>query len=112
MSPTLFNLVLERIIRTAKNKKNRITDQIQTTGYADDLPIVAKTKEGLTDTIHKLSKEATKFGLQISEKKQYTYTNYGRKNTNDRPLKTYNYTLENVTSFNCLGKGKDRMIEK
>lgn len=69
ISPTLFNLTLEGIIRKIKlHNKNILADELQIVAYADDVTIIAKSQKGLINAINRLEKEAWKYGLEINEK--------------------------------------------
>ena len=74
MSPILFNIVLEHTIRESKinTKYNIVQHSYQCLAYADDLIIMAKTKEELKGLSRKLEDKAKIAGLIINEEK----TNY------------------------------------
>lgn len=104
ISPTLFNLVLEGVLRRTKlDKKNIMTDQIQLIAYADDVAITASTRDGLIRAIENLDAEAQKFGMTINEAKT-KYLKLGKGEAKSQNfLKTKKYNFEAVSSFNYLG---------
>lgn len=105
LSPTIFNLILEGIMRRTKlDKKNIMTNHIQTIAYADDIAIIGNKKEDIARAVDQLDKEAKKFGMEINEVK----TKYLKKIKKEHEhaqnyLKTQEYIFERVNSFNYLG---------
>lgn len=118
ISPTLFNMVLENVMRKAKlNNKNIITNEIQAVAYADDVTILAKTREQLINAVNKLETEAGKVGLEINQEK----TKYMRIARQDERgidhLRTQKHIFETVSSLNYLGvtighTSKERIRER
>lgn len=116
ISPTLFNLVLEHVLREAKlNGKDIILNGTQIIAYADDLTVVAEKREDLIKAINKLDREAKKVGLEINENK----TKYMKLNgeVGRGLIITGKYKFEEVTKFNYLGvtigkSSKDRIQER
>lgn len=117
ISPTLFNLILEGIIRRTNLNKDIITNRTQIIAYADDLTIITYSKKELGKAIEKLDLEARKFGLQINERKT-KYMRIGKINEDmDRFLTTQNHQFERVDTYNYLGvtigkTGKERIQER
>lgn len=104
ISPTLFNIVLEGIMRRAKlHNKNIIINNIQVVAYADDVTIISNSQNDLIKAIDKLEMEAKKFGLDINQEKT-KYMKIGREFKDDKKyLKTQRNKFELVHSFNYLG---------
>lgn len=110
LSPVLFNLALERVIRRANlNRDNTIfRRKHQCLAFADDLTILTRTRVELGETVRKLLIEAKKMGLEVNERK----TKYMIwEDTPFRPKQTLNVKLnesqmlqfEEVEFFNYLG---------
>ncbi|XP_072401637.1 uncharacterized protein [Diabrotica undecimpunctata] len=118
ISPTIFHLILEAIIRrTNFININIITDQLQVIAYADDLVIIAKMKMTLIRAIEKLDKEAKKLELEINRHKT-KYMTMGKDNTTTQKyLIPQNHKFETVSTFSYLeviiGKiGKEKTKER
>jgi hypothetical protein len=74
LSTLLFSLVLDTVITNLEVRGNITTRLKQTCAYADDIVIIGRTKQALTDTFFKLKKEALKAGLIINiNKTKYLY---------------------------------------
>lgn len=71
MSTTLFNIILESIMRKSKikTKGNIFRSSYQCIAYADDLTILARTREELKGLIKRIEEQASKVGLEINQKK-------------------------------------------
>jgi len=73
MSPVLFNLVLEKVIReTNIEPQEGVSLQgssVALLAYADDLVLMDKSHNGLRTLFGRLEKAAKKVGLQINEVK-------------------------------------------
>lgn len=110
LSTTLFNLVLESIIRQAKIHTDGIiiNNEHQCIAYADDITLISKTKKGLVKITERLENEAARFGLTINqEKTKYMVMgNTEQKGEQNLSIKGFNgrsYTFEKVSSFTYLG---------
>ncbi|KAJ8880776.1 hypothetical protein PR048_017247, partial [Dryococelus australis] len=66
LSPLLFNLALEKVIKSGKDG-NGPTNRQET--YADDIVLIGKNKEELRDMMKVLVKEITEVGLEINTEK-------------------------------------------
>lgn len=86
-------------------------------GHADDLTIIANSRNGLIETINKINMKARTFEKEIKEEKtKYMIRGKSNKNTN-KYLTPQNYNFKTVTHFNYLGaaieqKGKARVKER
>jgi sorting nexin-29 len=74
LSATLFNPVLESVIRKLKLRSDISSQLIQINAYADDIALIVRTKKALIEIFNKISEEATLVGLHINEDKtKYMY---------------------------------------
>lgn len=104
LSPVLFNLVLEKAVRsiTTNPGGNIYNRLIQVLAYADDVVISARSNEALTTALRELKDAAGSLGLEISEaKSKYMVTERNGRNTGK--LQVDDYTFEAVDSFTYLG---------
>ncbi|CAG4936030.1 unnamed protein product [Colias eurytheme] len=71
LSPLLFNLALEYVIRKVLclNGGVNLNGQHKVIGYADDLAMVGETKQQVTEAVACLKEEAAKIGLSINDTK-------------------------------------------
>jgi hypothetical protein len=63
---TLFCLVIDTIMRKLDLRGNISTRSKQICAYADDILIIASTKQALNRTFNKLTDEVEKLGLTIN----------------------------------------------
>lgn len=109
LSPLLFNIVLEKIIRTWEKevkgiqigikKENRF--HVKCLAFADDLAILTNNRKEATHAIEKLHEIAQKTGLQISyDKTQYIE----RVPQNKLPIVTTHGKIIQVSHFRYLGE--------
>jgi hypothetical protein len=66
LSATLFNLVLETVIRKLELRSDISSKLIQINAYADDIALISRTKKALTEIFNKISEEAALVGLHIN----------------------------------------------
>jgi hypothetical protein len=69
LSATLFNIATDVIISKLDTRGNISTRLKQCAVYADDILILARTKQAMIDAFNKLKMESIKYGLVINEKK-------------------------------------------
>jgi hypothetical protein len=100
---TLFNLVLESVIRKLELRSDISSKLTQINIYADDIALIAKTKKALIEIFNKLSEEAALVGLHINEDKAKYMHIQKAGPRNKRPLQINNYSFENVNNFIYLG---------
>ena len=105
LSPTLFNIFLERITTDAL-EDHEVTVSIggrtiTNLRFADDIDGLAGEEEELTNLVERLDKASTAYGMEISAEKTKLMTN----NTSgiNTEVKVNGQKLETVTSFNYLG---------
>lgn len=103
LSATLFNIAMESVIRKADCKGTIRTRQQQIIAYADDIVIIARTKEALTQTFTAMEKAANSIGLKTNS----TKTKYMRLQRNTKlqgsKIKIGEHEFEEVSAFNYLG---------
>ena len=74
LSALLFNVVLDSVITNLEVRGNIITRLKQICAYADDIVIIGRTKQTITDTFCELKQEALNVGLIINNNKtKYLY---------------------------------------
>ena len=104
LSPTLFNIYLERIMTDALEDHEGTVSiggrTITNLRFADDIDGLAGEEE-LANLVEHLDKPSTAFGMKISAKKTKLMTN----NTSgiNTEIKVNGQKLETVTSFKYLG---------
>jgi hypothetical protein len=69
LCPTLFSLVIDTVLKELDLKCNISIRLRQLTTYADDILIIAHTKQSLIDTFQQLKDNSMEVGLIINEKK-------------------------------------------
>lgn len=76
LSPLLFNLALEKVVRMMQNAKSGATvneHRVQILGFAYDLNILGESLENALDLTMAFENAAAKVGLQINVEKQKFY---------------------------------------
>ena len=105
LSPTLFNLFLERIMTDALEDHEGTVSiggrTITNLRFADDIDGLAGEEEELANLVKHLDKASTAYGMEISAEKTKLMTN----NTSgiNTEIKVNGQRLETVTSFKYLG---------
>jgi sorting nexin-29 len=103
LSPTLFNLVLEKIVRDANEQRSMdIIGESVILAYADDIVVLGKTKEVIVQTTEKLVEASKSMGLCINENKT-KYMTMSRNNQNTNDILISNMKIEAVDNFKYLG---------
>ena len=99
LSPTLFNIFLERIMTDVLEDHGGRT--ITNLRFADDIDSVAGEEEELANLVERLDKASTAYGIEISAENTKLMTN----NTSgiNTEIKVNGQKLETVTSFKYLG---------
>ena len=109
LSPTLFNIFLERIITDALEDHEGTVNiegrTITNLRFADDINGSAGEEEELAKLIELLDKASTAYGMEISAEKTKRMTN----NTSgiNTEIKVNGQKLETVTSLKYLGLSYD-----
>ena len=110
VSPILFNLVLEGIIRRGGLFRTGVIyrQKHQLLAYADDIVIVTRTRNELRQVFQRLVTEAKRIGLRINETKTKFMRVAGQQmlEPNDLKIKVEDgkvYNFEEVNNFTYLG---------
>ena len=69
LSPTLFSLVIDTVLKKLDLRGNISTRFRQLTAYADDILITARTKQSLIVTFQQLKNNSMEVGLILNKKK-------------------------------------------
>jgi hypothetical protein len=102
VSPTLFSLVIDTVLKKLDLKCNISTRLRQLTAYADDILIIARTKQSLIETFQQLKNNSMEVGLIINEKK--TISKMHKKRYQNREFKYQNgLHIEQVQEYIYLG---------
>jgi hypothetical protein len=106
ISPILFNLVLEKVIREMKIEPQKgiklRNSTIPLLAYADDIILMDESQDGVKRLCGRLNDAAQKVGLQINEQKT-EYMIIGRQNWMDQVLEVDHFKFKRVNSFKYLG---------
>jgi exonuclease III len=107
LSPILFNLVLEKIVRESNLCEGVELGQskINILAYADDIALLGKNKEMIIQMGKSLIKIAEKVGLKINEEKT-EYMVVSRENRNrvqEEVIEVEEYRFKRVDQFKYLG---------
>ena len=105
LSPTLFNIFLERIMTDALNDHEGTVSiggrNITNLRFADDIDGLAGREDELADLVERIDKTSTAFGMQINAEKTKLMTN----NTNgfSTDIRVNGEKLDCVKRFKYLG---------
>ena len=105
LSPTLFNIFLERIMSDALEEHDGKVSiggrNITNLRFADDIDALAEEEQELEALVESLDKTCTRYKMEISAKKTKLMTNSA--NGIQRDIKEKGQRLGTVTSFKYLG---------
>ena len=105
VSPTLFNIFLERIMSDALEEHDGKVSiggrNITNLRFADDIDALAEEEQELEALVKSLDKTCTRYKMEISAKKTKLITNCA--NGIQREIKVKGQKLGTVTSFKYLG---------
>ena len=105
LSPTLFNIFLERIMETALEKHEGTVSiggrNITNLRFADDIDGLAGTEKELNDLVVQIDKACKAAGMEISAEKTKVMCN--KKAGFTKGIKVGDTKLEEVTAFKYLG---------
>jgi len=102
LSATIFNLILDSVIKKHNLMREVSLKLKQIVAYADDVALLVRSLKSLKEIFHKLKNEATLVGLSINENKT-KYVQMKRTEIKDiTHLKIVNFAFENVENFNYL----------
>jgi hypothetical protein len=94
LSATMFNLILDSVIKKLSLRGDISLKLKQIVAYADDVALLARSPTALKEIFHKLRNEATLVGLNINEDKT-KYMQIKRTGTKDiTHLKIDNFALK------------------
>lgn len=112
LSPMLFNLTLEKVVREVTNSTNKgvmmLTEgnerNIQLLAYADDVVIFGKSAQEIERTCQPFIETAHKIGLLINQSKtKIMKVSKNSDNSNNNIHKICNMDIEKVSEFKYLG---------
>lgn len=108
LAPTLFNLVLEAVMRRANIRRNAtlLHHSYQILGYADDLDIAGRSLKAVKETFEAIEVKAKKVGLEVNAEKTKFMVVSRYQNAGKNIGKTLNlgqYSFEVVKEFTYLG---------
>ena len=105
LSPTLLNIVLERIMSDALEEHDEKVSiggrNITNLRFADDIDALAEEEQELEALVESLDKTCTRYKMEISAEKTKLMTNSA--NCIQREIKVKGQKLGTVTSFKSLG---------
>lgn len=106
LSPILFNVVLEKVIREMKigpNEGIRLQDtSIGIPAYADDIVLMEEFQDRLKSLFSRLHKAASKVGLCVNEEKT-EYMFLSRREPFCQSIRIKHYEFKRVEQFKYLG---------
>ena len=104
LSPLLFNLVLEWVVRAIENIPGGVNfgGPIKNLGYADDLDLMGESREEVRRFCSQLLVTARRVGLEVNAEKT-EYLVLSRLRRDDAPLEVDGLRFNNVTEFRYLG---------
>lgn len=105
LSPILFNIALEKVIRMANlDKTGTIFHKSkQIVAYADDIDIVSRSEAAAKDAFSALEVSAAAIGLSVNEGKTKFMAMTRKRATTSDPFEVGDYAFEQVQSFDYLG---------
>jgi hypothetical protein len=103
LSPVLFNLALEQVIRdTCEKREMELVGMNTLLAYADDLVILGTSINEVINSAERLFKASQNMGLIVNESKT-KYMVMSRQVTPKNNLKVNGYSFEQVKEFKYLG---------
>lgn len=105
LSPLLFSILLDDVMRKAINNKKKgiqwgLTENLEDLDFADDICLLSQNRQHMQDKIEALETEASKVGLKINKGKTKSMSLNATKNIQ---LRVREGTIEEVDEFNYLG---------
>ncbi|KAL4082425.1 hypothetical protein QTP88_021321 [Uroleucon formosanum] len=103
LSPVLFNLALEKVIRSMPMRQDmELLSNSTLLAYADDIVIIGSTRQDVAIRTNDLLKAAKPMGLEVNQDKtKYLVMTRGTRDISD--LVVENYTFQQVENFKYLG---------
>jgi hypothetical protein len=102
LSALLFSVIMDQVLKSLDIRGNISTRIRQACAYADDILIMTRTKQALTDSFIKLNEEAQKAGLVINVNKR-KYMKCSRNQVKEQTVDLGGNEIGNVQSFRYLG---------
>ncbi|KAL4101223.1 hypothetical protein QTP88_021243 [Uroleucon formosanum] len=103
LSPTLFNIALEKVIKSLPDyQEMELLGNKTILAYADDIMVIGCSREEIITKTADLIAAAKPMGLEISQDKT-KYMVIGRNYGNTQNLIVGDYTFQTVTDFKYLG---------
>jgi len=102
LSPTLFSLVIDTVLKKLDLRGNISTRLRQLMAYSDDVMITARTKQSLIDAFQQVKNNSMEVGLTINEKKT-KYLKCTKKDIRIENLKINNSYTDQVQQYKYLG---------
>jgi len=103
LSATIFNLILDSVIKKLNLRGDISLKLKQIVAYADDVALLARSLKALKEIFHKFQNEATLVGLSINKGKT-KYMKIKRTGIKDiTHLKIDNFAFESMENFNYMG---------
>jgi hypothetical protein len=104
LSAVLFIVALHNVLKTIDQRATIFTKSSQICAYADDIVIIARTRQKIIEIYKKMEDKARKIGLKINESKtkyRIMSTSENRRKTQD--LKVEGKSFMGVNNFKYLG---------
>ena len=106
MSPTVFLITLNEVLRAAVDTKNRgirwgLSEHLEDLDYADDICLLSSKASDMQYKLNDLVEESAKVGLKLNSAK--TKSLKARTSNTSSIYKVGNETVENTDSFTYLG---------
>ena len=102
LSPTLFSLVTDTVLKKLDLRGNISTRLRQLMAYSDNVLITARTKQSLIDVFQQLKNNSMEVGLTINEKKT-KYLKCTKIDIRIENLKINNSYIDQVQQYKYLG---------
>ncbi|KAI5714830.1 hypothetical protein M8J77_006182 [Diaphorina citri] len=114
-SPLLFNLILEKVIRSISVMNTGITigEKFNILAYADDVILIGKSEDEIKEMLTVMINTIKPFGLEVNFEKTKYMIFSREENTNTQTLNIGRHNLERVENFKYLGSTlrEDNTIE-
>lgn len=105
LSPLLFNLMIEKIIRSCDNRSAGVTvngENLNKLAYADDIALMSEDLQGVKVLTRDLKEQSTKLGLEINQDKTKIMT-LSRHDHSYDIINIDGMQIETVAKFKYLG---------
>jgi hypothetical protein len=104
LSATLFIIALHKVIKEMDQTGTVVNKLSQVCAHADDIVLITRTKQKLTQMYEHLEIEARKIGLLVNERKpKYMFTSAAGNTRGPQNLRIVNKEFEGVSEFKYLG---------